>query len=326
MHDPHHLLRVTLESVRDAVVAADGHLRVRWLNPAAESLTGWSSADATGRQVDEVLELRAVGTDLPEPVGALIAMGNRQDSRASEPVLLLSRDGRRVAVELSVTPLREPQSEENTDQTADCLLVLHDVSEAVQLADHLAYQAQYDTLTGLPKRILLVDRLEQAARFADRNNDQLAIVFLTAKPPAANAKAVDAVIADSTIREIAFRLTAVLRESDTVCRLGGAEFVLLLSGLPSVGMMPGLAAKLIAEVTRPYDALSEKLVPRCSLGISLYPRDASDPATLMRLADGAMQRAMRLGGSRAVFAGREPEPEMTADQAHAAFVERAGEL
>jgi len=228
-------------------------------------------------------------------------------SQAVGHVLLMGKGGRRIAVTIDVSPLLgEPGS------VNGCVAVLRDVGEAVQIAQRMAYQAQHDPLTGLPNRILLVDRAEQAARIADRQGDQLAIIFIELDrvwESAGEASAFGefrehfAAIADDLLREVAARLTAALRESDTVCRLGGAEFVLMLPGLKTIGDIEVLAIKLVGEITRHFVAGAQTLTASCSIGISLYPQDASDVHTLMRVADGAMYQARGSGSNRYKFAG-----------------------
>jgi len=292
MQTPLHLLRVTLQSVRDAVVIVDHDARVQTLNLAAEAMTGWSEAEAIGKPVETVVELREPASDslLANPVYSA------QPAGVHSQALLIGRGGRRVAVEISSTPVFH-----DNGAPLGTVLVFHNITEAQQLADRIAYQAHHDPLTGLPNRILLVDRMEQATKLADRQSDQLAVLFVCVEVLGATPTRAQA---DKLSREVAVRLTAHLRESDTVSRLSGSEFVLLLSGLKSRPDIDALATKLVTELTRTYtlDETGNSLTAICSLGISLYPQDASDAGTLMSLADSAMHQAKRAGVNRHIFA------------------------
>ncbi len=292
MHDPHQLLRVTLESVRDAVVATDDRLYVQILNPAAEAMTGWSREEAAGKFVQEIVELRQPGTDKPQPLGHELPISI---AHSPAPCLLLHRDGRRIAVQVTATPIHDPH-----DCVAGWLLVFHDVSEAMHLAESLAYGAQYDPVTGLPNRILLVDRLEQGVRIADRNNELLAVLFLHAELGVVEGEV--GWQAEARLKEIAFRISATLRESDTVCRLGGLDFVALLLGVQSLKVVELVAGKLVKELAQPLAVAGSIVAPMCHIGISFYPRDASDVSTLMHLADGAMQQSRQKGTSGYLYA------------------------
>lgn len=317
MHDPHHLLRVTLQAVRDAVVTIDQAECILMLNQAAESLTGWSCAEAIGKPVGEVIHLQRNGYNATgaSPLIASLAAG-RSSRRMNQldrldkldqltrngHFLLLGRDGRRAAVQIAASPLKDAHGNDEGR-----VLILHDVDEAQQLAERFAHQAQHDPLTGLPNRTLLVDRMEQAAKHADRSSEQVVVIFVDLDHfnEAYSFTEIKSIfgplVADDLLLEVACRLTYALRESDTVCRLGGGEFVLLLPGVKSLDDVETLAAKLLAEIARPYYAGDHTFKTSSSIGIAIYPRDAAEVATLMRLADGAMSQARKSGRNRYLF-------------------------
>jgi diguanylate cyclase (GGDEF)-like protein/PAS domain S-box-containing protein len=283
--EPRAVLQGVLQSIRDAVVTTDAEGRVQTLNAAAETLTGWTQIEALGHPVEEIINLRAYGTDAPLPNPAYESLRE-------------GKDGRRIHIHLEAKPLVESDPEA-------CLLVFYDASEAVRLAERISYLGQHDPLTGLPNRILLVDRLEQGTRLADRTSDQLAVVFLDLDHFHRINETCGHALADQFLKEVAYRLTDALRESDTVCRLGGDEFVLLLRGVRTVTNVESLAAKLLREIARPFPVDGHIIESSCSLGISVYPRDAMDGQTLMHLADGAMHRAKQQGRNRYLFARQE---------------------
>jgi diguanylate cyclase (GGDEF)-like protein len=327
MHDPHQLLRVMLASVRDAVVTTDDAARVLRLNPAAEALTGWAEAEAVGRPIEEVLDLRERDPrerdlrdrDLLENSRdnailnpARAALGDGSHGARSSQALLIGKTGRRGMIELSAYPLHD-----SGGQVAGCILVFYEIGEALQLAERMAHLAQHDSVTGLPNRILLVDRLEQAAKTADRHSNQLAVLFVNLDPfndvHSFNElrEIVGPAVADELLREVAYRFSEALRESDTICRLGSSEFVVLLPGVNSAEDTEALAAKLLTALARPYSLgaqRTETVTTASSIGIAIYPRDASDVATLMRLADGAMSQASEAGRNQYRFAGQAGQP------------------
>jgi diguanylate cyclase (GGDEF)-like protein len=112
-------------------------------------------------------------------------------------------------------------------------------------------------------------------------------------------------IGDELLKAVAQRLTSSLRESDTVSRLGRDEFVVVAPGVTTVAQIEGVAAKLLKAVAEPLELGQVTIQASCSVGISVYPRDASDTATLMRLADRAMHQAKQSCRGRQLFAGRE---------------------
>ena len=305
MQSSPNLLRVTLQSIRDAVVTTDQAACVQMLNRTAEALTGWSSAEAAAKPIEQVVDLRenrlrrsGPGEDvIPRfnPVHAAMRDGLRVD--IEESLLLVAKDGRRTQVQITASPLRDPAG-----QVEGCVLVLHDLSEAMQLAERFSYQAHHDPLTGLPNRILLVDRLEQATKAADRHNDQVAVIFVDLDHFSRIKASFGNGPAEEMLKESAFRILATLRESDTVSRLGTDEFVIMVTGVNSVADVEAVSAKLLEEIAKPHFVGEHTLQTSCSIGISIYPRDATDAGTLMRLADGAMHQAKREGRNRYLFA------------------------
>ena len=317
MQNPPNLLRVTLHLVHDAVVTTDGIGRVRHMNRAAEELTGWSEAEAEGEPVERVVDLRESGSDQPLLNPVYAALHRDSAPQPAGNVLLLGKDARRTAVELSASSV--PGASDGPDSIEACVLTFRNVNESVALAERMAYQAQHDPLTGLPNRILLVDRMEQGARFADRNNERMAVIFIDLDRFTNLKLAYGTAIADELLKDVSSRLTDALRESDTVCRLGRDEFVALLSAVKVVEQIDAVAAKLLQEVSRPYRIGNETIQVTCSIGVSIYPNDASDTGTLMRLADGAMATAKKDGRNCIRFTRPFPAESMRIEQAQTHF-------
>jgi diguanylate cyclase (GGDEF)-like protein len=321
MGNPEHLLRVTLQSIRDAVVTTDRGARVLALNPAAEAMIGWSSAEAAGRLIEEVIALselhsrekharEASGRDGLRPAEsslsplnpAYIALRDGVSVANTGELLLSGKDGRRTAVHVTASPVHDSDG-----QIEGCVLALHNVSEAVQLAERIAYAAQHDALTGLPNRILFVDRLEQGTKLADRNGDDLAVFFLDLDNFSQIKSTYGYGAGDAVLVEASYRMGAALRESDSVCRLGGDEFVILVTGVKSLADVEAVAAKLVEELAKPFALDAHTIQTSSSIGVSIYPRDGSDADTLLRLADGAMRQAKREGRNRYLFAKPEAQ-------------------
>jgi diguanylate cyclase (GGDEF)-like protein/PAS domain S-box-containing protein len=301
MQDPLNLLRVALGSVRDGIVVTDAAGRVQTINVAAQAMTGWSSGDALGQPVETVINLHAYGSDLPIPNPAYSALASNLKCEPPGHSLLLGRVGRRLGVHTAATPLLTAEG-----VAEGCLLIFQDVSDALRIAERMSYLSQHDPLTGLPNRLLLVDRLEQGTRLSDRTRELLAVLFLDIDDFHQVNESFGHTAADQLLREVGYRICDALRESDTVCRLGGDEFVVLLQGVHSVANVEALVEKLLSEMARPYVIADRAISIGCSIGVSLYPQHATDGETLRRLADGAMHIAKRSGRGRCIFAGAEP--------------------
>jgi diguanylate cyclase (GGDEF)-like protein len=160
--------------------------------------------------------------------------------------------------------------------------------ELVEANRHLEFLASHDLLTGLPNRMLLYDRLAHAIRFSHRENTQLALLFIDLD----NFKAVNDTLGheegDNTLKAVASVLRNNVRESDTVARLAGDEFAIILNGIQSKEHLEKIVSKLLSVLTQPLTPSQASVPISASIGISIYPRHGLDAETLLRRADAAM--------------------------------------
>jgi diguanylate cyclase (GGDEF)-like protein len=186
-------------------------------------------------------------------------------------------------------------------RTTHYVAVYADISDLKSTQQYLEKLANYDTLTGLPNRMLLADRLRQAIAHARRQEQLLAVCFLDLdgfKP--VNDRHGHG-IGDQLLVQVAGRLRQAVRADDTVARLGGDEFVLLLSDLSTVEECERALERIIADLGAPYAVGALTLRISASIGVAIYPFDDAEPDMLLRLADHAMYRAKQDGRSRYCF-------------------------
>ena len=173
-----------------------------------------------------------------------------------------------------------------------------EVKERQRFEQELRHQAMHDTLTGLPNRALLMDRLEQAIEFARRLDQSLTLLFLDLDRFKTVNDSLGHAAGDELLRVVSRRIGSVLRPGDTFARLGGDEFVLLLSNPMSTDVLDNLTNHLTRIVARPVALADREVSVTCSLGYSVYPQDGEDATTLLKRADAAMYRAKQDGGNR----------------------------
>jgi diguanylate cyclase (GGDEF)-like protein len=161
--------------------------------------------------------------------------------------------------------------------------------------EQLRNLALYDNLTGLPNRMLLDDRMAQAASQADRAGKSFALMFLDLDRFKPVNDSLGHRIGDELLKGVAKRLTSCIRNADTVARTGGDEFVVVLSDLVAPPDAALVGKKILDELSRPFFIERHELSISCSIGISIYPRDGKDVATLQVNADMAMYQAKRAG-------------------------------
>lgn len=177
-----------------------------------------------------------------------------------------------------------------------------DITERKQAEEQLRHQATHDELTGLANRTLLQDRLEQSIHYANRSQRLLAVLLLDIDRFKIINDSLGHGFGDELLRSAALRLEKTVREADTVARMGGDEFVILLAEVATVDDVGLVAKKILDNLTRPYIFDGREIRVTASLGVSLYPRDGADVATLLRNADVAMYRAKEEGGTFRFYA------------------------
>jgi diguanylate cyclase (GGDEF)-like protein/PAS domain S-box-containing protein len=191
--------------------------------------------------------------------------------------------------------------------------------EQRQLTDKLAYQAQHDALTGLPNRTLFDERLNRAIAQARRQGWMAAVMFIDLDRFKQINDTLGHTVGDALLQQVARRLEGCVRKTDTLARMGGDEFTLLLTEIRDPQYVHGIAEKLLAALQAPFYLDNHELFVTASIGISIYPKDGADAATLERNADSAMYRAKSLGKNNyQVFV-----PEINASAMEAMEIENA---
>jgi diguanylate cyclase (GGDEF)-like protein/PAS domain S-box-containing protein len=284
--------QATLNAIGDAVISTDRAGNVSYLNPVAEKMTGWLCDDAAGRPLQEVLTI--INGSGREPVSSplRLAMEKQEIVGATANGVLVRHDGAEFAIEDSTAPIHDDRGE-----IIGAVMVFRDVSSARAIAKKLAYAAQHDALTGLPNRLLLDSRLEQAIALARRHNQPAAVLFLDLDGFKQVNDTLSHAVGDRLLQSVARRLQQCVRSTDTVCRLGGDEFVVLLSEISRPADAVGCAEKILGSLREPHTVDPHSLRVTASIGIGIYPFDGTDPETLLRTADEAMFKAKRSGGS-----------------------------
>ena len=213
----------------------------------------------------------------------------------------------------------ERQVQERTRELSETVDTLHREMKVRRVdRDRIHWLAHYDALTGLPNRTLLAERSRDAIAAAQQNNTPLAVVFLDLDHFKHVNDSLGHRVGDALLVAIAERLRAVVRDKDTVCRLGGDEFILLLPGADARGA-ERVAGKLLDASKTPYQIGHHELTMAPSMGIAVFPRDGADFETLTQSADVAMYRAKQGGRNTHRFF----TPEMQAQSARALMLENA---
>lgn len=297
--------QVTLDSIGDAVITTDIAGNISYLNRAAERMTGWPLQEAAGRALVEVYRPRdsAILALVPDPLDAAVA-----PLRLSSNGVLGRRDGSDIPVEDSVAPIRD-----RAGRATGAVLVFRDVSTQ-KIAQQMTHSAQHDFLTGLPNRMLLLDRIGQAIALAPRHGKQLALLYLDLDGFKRINDTLGHMVGDKLLQSVARRLLGCVRDADTVSRQGGDEFAVLLSEVQRPDDAATLAEKILQALARTHCIDAHELQVTTSIGVSVYPGDGLEAEPLIRNADTAMYQAKKNGRHRFEFY----RPVLTAPPAQAA--------
>ncbi|TAK08875.1 MAG: GGDEF domain-containing protein, partial [Candidatus Manganitrophaceae bacterium] len=176
-----------------------------------------------------------------------------------------------------------------------------EIKERKRAEDHLQFMASHDALTRLPNRTVFTDRLTQAILRARRYPNRIAVLFLDLDGFKEINDSFGHVIGDRLLREAAERLIRSVRASDTVSRLGGDEFTIILPDLAEANKIKGIAQTIVNALAEPFNMEGYLLSVTASVGISLYPLDGDDADLLLKNADEAMYRAKKRGGNTFQF-------------------------
>ncbi|HWR10818.1 MAG TPA: EAL domain-containing protein [Rectinemataceae bacterium] len=212
------------------------------------------------------------------------------------PHEFLQKDGKSTSVEFSIFPKRDK----------DCAItgfrgVGHDITERKRAEDQIQYLATHDSLTGLPNRLMVSQLLNNAIQSARRQERQLAVLFIDLDRFKIINDTLGHDAGDQLLQEIARRLKKSLRAVDTVGRLGGDEFIILIEKADKLDHVAFIAHKILTNIIEPITLLNEECRITASIGISIYPKDGQDEQSLMKKADIAMYFAKEEGKNNYQF-------------------------
>jgi diguanylate cyclase (GGDEF)-like protein/PAS domain S-box-containing protein len=282
--------QVTLDSIGDAVISTDADGRVTYVNAVAEALTGWSRLSAVGRPLSDVF--RVVNVDSREVAEDPLALSIRENRAVNltPNSVLIHHDGAETHIEDSAAPIHDRRG-----TVTGAVIVFRDVTATRALSLRMSHLAQHDSLTDLPNRLLLNDRLGQAIAMALRHGKKLAVLYIDVDRFKHVNDSAGHTVGDRLLQSIAKRLLECVRSSDTVSRQGGDEFVVLLCDVENAKDAAGAAEKMLAALRRPYRVDQLELHVSGSIGIVTYPED------LLKNADAAMYRAKDCGRNNYQF-------------------------
>lgn len=273
-----------------------------YVNPAFERITGYSASEALGKNCRFLL-----GDDIDQPDLDAIRTALREEHEGRATLRNYRKSGELFWNDLHIAPVRNDEG-----KVSHYIGIQNDITESRRYQEELEYQANYDTLTGLPNRNLLHDRLKQSVAYARRYQKAMAVAFIDLD----NFKLVNDSLGhsagDRLLTTVADRLKDCVRSSDTAARLSGDEFVLILFDQADDVMIHHTMQRILNEVSLPCRLGDRNFYVSCSIGYSVFPKDGETAELLLKNADAAMYYAKEAGRNN--FQAYTPDMEAKATE------------
>jgi diguanylate cyclase (GGDEF)-like protein/PAS domain S-box-containing protein len=279
------------EGSNEAILITDPNFRIISVNNAYQNIMGYSEADVLGVDTLEIGAKLQTYSFYRNLVSVLKERGHWQGELTNQ-----RKNGEEFPCWFSVTQVTDARG-----VPENYIAIFNDITEHKSSRAQIEFLAHHDSLTGLPNRILLNDRLEMAITQAHRQREHLGILFIDLDRFKNVNDSLGHSVGDEILKEAAKRLTNSVRTGDTVSRLGGDEFVVLFPKVRDEGNLADLTIKLREKLQEPYvvDGMSLHMTP--SIGIAVFPEDGEDPNTLIKNADAAMYLAKEKGRNNYQF-------------------------
>ena len=286
------LSRIVFENSLEGITVTDAKGRIQMTNRAFTDTTGYSAEEVIG-QTASLLKSGRQDADFYKAFW--LALKEKGEWRGE--IWNKRKNGAIYPEWLNVSAVQDKRG-----QVEHYVAIFSDITERKQHEEMITFQAFHDALTGLPNRMLFLDRLEQALSQSKRSKSRTpAIMFLDLDRFKLINDTLGHDAGDTLLREVALRLRLCVRESDTVARMGGDEFTVLLPEIGSEADTQAVAQKILDAMKVPVTLAGTQTVITTSIGISMFPRDGRDVETLMKHADAAMYQVKGSGRASLCF-------------------------
>jgi len=295
------LLASVFSDAHEGITITDTNKNIVDVNPAFYEITGYSRNEVIGKNP----KILSSGKQDPTFYADMWQQINKNSFWKGE-LWNRKKNGEIYAISVSISSI-----EDKNHNIINYISVFTDITNSKQQQEKLHLMAHYDVLTGLPNRVLFVDRFRQAIAHSKRSTNQLAICFLDLdkfKPINDNY---GHEVGDELLVEVAKRIKLCIREEDTVSRQGGDEFALLLNDINSITQVKQTLKRIHDTLSQPYLINNNTHNISASSGITIYPLDKGDIDTLLRHADQAMYQAKQTGRNRYFIFNTEQDQEVT---------------
>jgi len=279
------ILSLAMQQSPISVMITDRNGIISYVNPKFEEVSGYSAEQALGERLD-FIRFDQLEENPYQDLWATVRMGQEWRGECCNQ----RADGQIFWEYITVSPLKNALG-----HVTHFVAVKEDITVRRSYEEYLRRQAHFDPLTGLPNRMLLLDRLDQAIALAQRNRGKAAVLCVDLDRFKHVNDTMGHAVGDALLKEAAGRLAGCTRESDTIARLAGDEFVLLLPGVDGSVGAQRVAQRVVDAFASPFGLEGQEHFVTASIGIALYPDDGVERQLLLRNADLAMYKAKEQG-------------------------------
>jgi diguanylate cyclase (GGDEF)-like protein/PAS domain S-box-containing protein len=265
----------------DGIFSTDVNGKIIYINPSAEKTFGYSYDYLIGKSINIIFR-KLLYTEFDDFNDDDVA------STKNKEILAFRNDGSTLPIELTISKFYIESHPYFT-------IITRDITERKRYEETIKYQAFYDSLTSLPNRLLLKERLASEILHCNQTNEKLAVLFLDLDRFKLINDTLGHDVGDKLLKIIAMKLKACLSKKDTISRIGGDEFVILLPGLVQEENLGYIASKILQAIKEPISIDGHDIYITISIGVTIYPNDGEDEETLLTNADIAMYRAKQEG-------------------------------
>ena len=284
-------LAAIVESSNDAIIVKDLNGIITNWNSGAERIFGYRESEIIGSSISLLIP-----PDRLEEESKIMKLVKRGKLPDHFETVRWGKGDKPIDVSVTISPVKNSEG-----KIIGASKIASDITQRKESQERIQYLAHYDSLTGLPNRILLADRMKIAIGNAARYSKRLALLFVDLDRFKLVNDSLGHEIGDKLLKVAAERMQSTIRHIDTISRLGGDEFIVLLSQIAAAEDAARVAEKLIAAVSQPYRIEEHELLLTASVGISIYPDSGTEANSLLRNADASMYSAKEAGRNRYRF-------------------------
>ncbi len=286
-------LATTLKSIGDGVIATDTQGTITFMNHMAEALSGWMLSEALGRPFEEILHLVHETSHIR--VESLVTRVLRDEMviEIEQDTVLVTRTGQDIPINDSAAPIRNDEG-----AITGVVIIFRDITARKQVEQQLRHLAMHDPLTGLPNRTHFTDRLNIAFEYSRRHEDYcFAVLFIDLDRFKMINDSLGHLFGDKLLIEIAKRLGHGLRSDDTLARLGGDEYAILVNGIDDMRDALHVAERIQKNMASAININGQEVFTAASIGIA-FNTSYKQPEAMLRDADAALYKAKEMGRGR----------------------------